>query len=122
MDITQIALICAVGLLAGTVSGCFGVGGGMIEVPALVFFLGFSKHMAQGTSLAMMVAPIGILSAMNYYKGGYVDIKVALIMLIAFFVGSYFGSYISVQLSAKIVKRLFGVLMLVAAIKMIIGK
>lgn len=122
MKMTQILLLLLIGLAAGFVSGSFGVGGGIILVPALVFFLGFSQHSAQGTSLALMVAPIGLISAWNYYKQDYVNIKVALIVLIAFFIGSYFGSLMAVKISGKVLHKLFGVLMLAAALKMIFGK
>jgi uncharacterized membrane protein YfcA len=122
MKMTQILLLLLIGLAAGFVSGSFGVGGGIILIPALVFFLGFSQHTAQGTSLAMMVAPIGLISAWNYYKQDYVNIKVALIVLVAFFVGSYFGSLLAVNISGKLLHRLFGVLLLAAALKMIFGK
>lgn len=122
MKMTEILLLLLIGLAAGFVSGSFGVGGGIILVPALVFFLGFSQHSAQGTSLAMMVAPIGLISAWNYYKQDYVDIKVAFILLIAFFVGSYLGSLMAVNISGKVLKKIFGVMMIVAALKMIFGK
>ncbi|MCF8373821.1 MAG: sulfite exporter TauE/SafE family protein [Bacteroidales bacterium] len=119
---TQILLLLLIGLAAGFVSGSFGVGGGIILVPALVFFLGFSQHTAQGTSLALMVAPIGLISAWNYYKQDYVNIKVAFIVLVAFFIGSYFGSLMAVKISGKVLHKLFGVLLLAAALKMIFGK
>lgn len=122
MKMTQILLLLLIGLAAGFVSGSFGVGGGIILVPALVFFLGFSQHTAQGTSLALMVAPIGLISAWNYYKQDYVNIKVAFIVLVAFFIGSYFGSLMAVKISGKVLHKLFGVLLLAAALKMIFGK
>ena len=122
MKMTGILILLAIGLLAGFVSGTFGVGGGIVIIPALIFVLGFTQHQAQGTSLAMMVAPIGLVAAWNYYKQGFVDIKVALIILAAFFVGSYLGSLLSVQISGRWLQKIFGVLMIVVAVKLIIGK
>ncbi len=122
MKMTEILLLLMIGLLAGFVGGSFGVGGGIIIIPALVFVLGYSQHMAQGTSLAMMIPPIGLLAAFNYYKSGFINIKAALILIVAFVIGSYFGSLISVQIQGKMLQRVFGVLMLIVALKMIFGK
>ncbi|MEA3445226.1 MAG: sulfite exporter TauE/SafE family protein [Bacteroidota bacterium] len=118
----EIIVLLLIGLLAGFISGSFGVGGGIILVPALVFILGFTQHHAQGTSLAMMVAPVGLIAAWNYHKQGFVDIKVAAIILIAFFIGSYFGSMLAIKISGKLLQKIFGVMMIVAALKMIFGK
>lgn len=122
MTATQILLLLGVGLLAGLISGGFGVGGGIIIVPALVLIVGFTQHQAQGTSLALMVPPIVILGAMNYYKEGHVDIKVALILMVAFVIGAYFGSKISIKISGRTLQQFFGVFMIIVAIKMILGK
>ncbi len=122
MEANQIIILLLSGLVAGLASGALGIGGGIVVIPALVFFLGFSQHEAQGTSLFFMLPPIGILAAMNYYKSGYVNIKFAIILIIAFFIGSYFGSLLSVNLPEKILKKMFGILMLFAGFKMIIGK
>lgn len=116
-----IALIIT-GLLAGVVSGTFGVGGGIIIIPALIFVLGMTQHEAQGTSLAMMIPPIGILAAMNYYKNGYVNVKYAIILVVAFLIGSYFGSLLSVHIPEKILKKLFAVLIIAVGIKMFFNK
>ncbi len=111
-----------IGLLAGFVSGGLGVGGGIIIIPALLFIMGFTQHQAQGTSLAIMVAPIGLIAAFNYYKQGYVNIKFAAIILIAFFIGSYFGSAVAVNIPGKALQKVFGVMLLVAGAKMIFAK
>ncbi|HSN60630.1 MAG TPA: TSUP family transporter, partial [Ferruginibacter sp.] len=94
MDTQMILILLLVGLVAGMLSGMVGVGGGIIIVPALVFFLGFSQKLAQGTSLGILLLPIGILGAMQYYKQGYIDFKVIAIISAAFLFGSYFGSKI----------------------------
>ncbi|MBI2270124.1 MAG: sulfite exporter TauE/SafE family protein [Bacteroidetes bacterium] len=118
---TIIILLC-VGLLAGILSGMVGIGGGIIIVPALVYFLGVSQHTAQGTTLAMFLMPIGILGVFNYYKAGHVDVKTALIIAITFVLGSFVGSKIAIGLDQTMVKRIFGVIILIISIKMILGK
>lgn len=122
MEISDIITLVVVGISAGIIAGALGVGGGIVIVPALVFIFGMTQHQAQGTSLAVLLFPVGILAVMNYYKGGYVNFKFAFILIIAFVVGSYFGSLLSVQLPDKILRRIFGVLMLVVGIKMIFEK
>ncbi len=108
--------------MAGLVSGALGVGGGIIIVPSLIFFLGFSQHMAQGTSLAILLLPTGLFAVLQYYKNGYVDIKVALILMILFVIGAYLGSLLSVNIPDKMLRKIFGIFMLLVSIKMIIGK
>jgi uncharacterized membrane protein YfcA len=119
MSINTIIILALVGLLAGLISGSLGVGGGIIIVPALVFFLGFTQHQAQGISLGMMLAPIGLLAFINYYREGYTNLKYSVLLLLAFFIGSYLGSRIAVELPAATLKKVFGGLMLVAGIRMI---
>jgi uncharacterized membrane protein YfcA len=120
MSISTLIILLIVGFAAGILSGLVGVGGGIIIVPALVYFLGLSQHSAQGTSLALMLPPIGILAAMNYYKSGMLNVKYALIIAIAFIIGGYFGSKISITyISEALMKKVFGIIMLVAAIKLV---
>ncbi len=120
MSISTLLILIVIGLLAGILSGFVGVGGGIIVVPALVYLLGLSQHSAQGTSLALMLPPIGILAAMNYYKAGELNIKYAMVIAASFIIGGYFGSKISIELiSESLMKKLFGVIMLIAAIKMV---
>ncbi len=122
MSITTIALLVLIGLLAGALSGFVGVGGGIIIVPALMWMMGFGQHQAQGTSLAVLLLPVGILAVMNYYKAGQIDIKAAAIISLTFVVGAYYGSKWSLVLPVDVVKRTFGVLMVLAALKLIFGK
>jgi uncharacterized membrane protein YfcA len=122
MTTTQLIIILAIGLMAGLVSGALGVGGGIIIVPALVLFLGFSQHLAQGTSIAILLLPTGILAVMQYYKNGYVDVKVALILMLLFVVGAYLGSLVSLSLPDKVLKKVFGIFMLLVSLKMVFGK
>ena len=119
MTILTISLLVVVGLLAGALSGMVGVGGGIIIVPALVYILGFSQLQAQGTSLGLLLLPVGFLAVMNYYKQGYIDIKVVLIMCVTFVIGGWLGSKISLSLSQETVKKIFAVVLLLVATKML---
>jgi uncharacterized membrane protein YfcA len=118
---TAIILLC-VGLMAGMLSGLVGVGGGIIIVPALVYFLGMSLHEAQGTSLSVLLLPVGIFAVYNYYQAGYVDVKATLIIASTFFIGGYFGSKISIAIDQYMVKKIFGIVLLLVAFKMMFGK
>jgi len=118
----QILILLCIGLIAGALSGMVGIGGGIVIVPALVYFLGFTQHQAQGTTLFMFLLPIGVLGVMNYYQAGHIDFKTALIIASTFFIGSYFGSKISIAIDQQILKRVFGVIILLLSIKMILGK
>ncbi len=119
MDTQMVLILLVVGLAAGMLSGLVGVGGGIIIVPCLVFFLGFSQKMAQGTSLGILLLPIGILGAMQYYKQGYIDFKVIAIISAAFLFGSYFGSKIALSLSQENIKKVFAIVMMLVAVKML---
>ncbi len=119
MDIQTIVILLVIGLIAGMLSGVVGIGGGIIIVPALVFFIGFSQRMAQGTSLAIMLLPIGLLAVIQFYKAGYVDIKVSAIIAFAFFIGSYFGSKIALTVSQDVLKKCFAILLFIVGIKML---
>ncbi len=122
MSINELTIILAIGLLAGFFSGSMGVGGGVIIVPALVFFMGFSLHQAQGTSLALMTIPVMFVAASNFYKEGFVDVKVALLLAVTFVVGGYLGSKFSIVMPEKIIRKGFGILMILVALKMIFSK
>ncbi len=119
MDIQTILLLVLIGLGAGILGGLVGVGGGIIIVPALVYFLGFSQHNAQGTSLGLLMLPVGIFGVLQYKSKGYVDYSVVALLAIGFLAGSYFGSKISLKISESLVKKLFAILMLVIAVKML---
>ena len=119
MDVQVILLLLLLGLGAGILSGMVGVGGGIIIVPGLVFLLGFSQKMAQGTSLAVLLLPVGILAVMQYYKSGFVDVRSVGIIAIAFLVGGFFGSKIAIMLPADSVKKIFAILLLLISIKML---
>jgi uncharacterized protein len=110
------------GLAAGVFSGLIGIGGGVIIVPALIFLYGFSQHKAQGTTLALLVPPIGLLAAMEYYRKGYVNLGVAGLVCIGFFVGALLGARVAVSLPNVLLERVFGVALLLISIKMILAK
>jgi uncharacterized protein len=122
MATSMLLTLLVIGIVTGVMAGMLGIGGAIIMIPALVFFMGFSQQMAQGTSLAVMLPPIGILAAFNYYKAGQVNIKFAIILAICFLIGSYFGSKIALNLSQPVLKKIFGVLLLLVAAKMLLSK
>ena len=122
MDITTCIILIVIGLLAGILSGLVGVGGGILMIPLLIIFLGLTQHQAQGTALFAMLPPIGILAAMNYYKEGFVKWEYAAVIALTFVVGGYFGSKLSISLPAQTVRKVFGVIMLIGAIKLIFSK
>ncbi len=119
MDIQVILILFLTGIAAGLLAGMVGVGGGIIIVPALVYFLGMSQFGAQGTSLALLMLPVGILGVIQYYKQGYVDYKFVAVIAIGFLAGSFFGSKISLSLPQETVKKFFAVLMILIAVKML---
>lgn len=122
MSLSMVLILLLIGVAAGFASGFVGVGGGIIIVPALVFFLGYTQHMAQGTSLALMLPPIGLLGFYNYYKSGNTNVYAAMVIAVAFIAGAYFGSKLSIGLDQRIVKKVFGGVMMLAAAKLLFGK
>jgi len=113
-----VIIILLIGLAAGMLSGMVGVGGGIIIVPALVYFLAFSQHQAMGTSLGILLLPAGIFAVINYYKQGYIDVKVVILLFVGFLVGGYLGSKISLSMSEIAVKRIFAVVLILIGVKM----
>lgn len=122
MDTQTLGILAGVGLAAGILSGFVGIGGGIIMVPALVLLLGYGQQQAQGTSLAVLMLPVVALAVRNYYKAGVIDPKVVAVIAVAFVVGGYLGSKWSLALPQDVVKRAFGVLMLVVSVKLIFAK
>ena len=119
MDLQTVFILLMIGLAAGILSGVVGIGGGIVILPALIYFVGFSQRTAQGTSLAILLLPIGLLGVIQFYKAGYVDIKATAVIALAFFIGSYFGSRIALTVSQEILKKCFALLLLVIGIKML---
>jgi uncharacterized protein len=119
MSVQTILILILIGIGAGVLSGMVGIGGGIIIVPSLVYFLGFSQKMAQGTSLGILLLPIGILAVLQFYKAGYIDMKTVWIVAIGFLAGSYFGSKIALSLPQETVKRIFAIFLILIAVKML---
>jgi|TARA_B110000240_G_scaffold185711_1_gene221556 uncharacterized membrane protein YfcA len=119
MSVSTFIILILIGLLAGILSGLVGVGGGILMIPLLIIFLGLTQHQAQGTALFAMLPPIGILAAINYYKEGFVKWEYAIIIAFTFVIGGYLGSKLSLSLPPQVVRRIFGVIMLIGAIKLI---
>lgn len=116
-NLTTIAGLLVLGLVAGVLSSLVGIGGGIVVVPVLVMVFAVSQKLAQGTSLAMLLPPIGLLAVINYYKAGYVDFKLAGILIVAFIAGSYMGSLVAIKMDETILKRIFGGFLLLIAVK-----
>ncbi len=110
------------GLIAGISSGFLGIGGGTIIIPALVYFFGLNQHTAQGTSLAIMIPPIGLLAAWEYWRKGHVALGMALFICVGFFVGGLIGAYLAHRLSPAYLKRVFGLFLILVGTRMALGK
>ncbi len=122
MTLQIIMSLILIGILAGVLSGLVGVGGGIIMVPLLVMFFGFNQHQAQGTSLAVLAVPVTAVAVFNYYKEGQINIKYAAIIALFFVIGSIFGSKFALTLDQKMLKKIFAVVLLVIAGKMLLDK
>ena len=122
LNMQLVLVLLILWLVSGFVSGLVGIGGSILIVPVLVFMLGMSQHTAQGTTLSMFLLPIGILGFYNYYKAGYVDIKVTLIIASTFVIGSFLGSKLAIGMDQTTLKKIFGILLMGMAIKIVFGK
>jgi uncharacterized protein len=118
----MILILIVIGIITGVMAGMLGIGGAIIMIPALVYLLGISQQTAQGTSLAVMLPPVGIIAAFNYYKAGHVNIRFAIILAVFFLVGSFFGSKLALNIPENVLRKIFGVLLLLVAAKMLLSK
>jgi uncharacterized membrane protein YfcA len=118
MDIATFFTLVMIGLAAGFLGGMIGLGGGIILIPAMIFFLAMDQRMAQGTSIAVMLPPIGLFAVANYYKAGYVNLKYAIIIALVFMVGGYFGSKLALHVPVSTLKKIFALLLVLIAAKM----
>jgi uncharacterized membrane protein YfcA len=118
----NIVLYITVGLVSGILGGLLGIGGGIIIIPAFIYIFGMSQHMAQGTTLALMVPPIGLLAAWTYYNHGDVNLKVAAFVCIGFFIGGLLGAKLAAGIPEAMLRKTFGIAMLAIALQMIFGK
>jgi len=110
------------GLVAGIAGGMFGIGGGTILIPALVYLFGMTQHQAQGTTLAIMVLPIGLLAALRYYHAGHVKLGIAGFICLGFFIGGLIGAELIQKVPDLVLKRAFGAFLLLVALRMIFAK
>ncbi|MBE0422694.1 MAG: sulfite exporter TauE/SafE family protein [Lutibacter sp.] len=125
MTVTTILILIIIGLSAGILSGLVGVGGGIIMVPLFVLFLGLTQHNAQGLSLAVMLPPVTFLAVYNYHTagtGGNIDWRIAIMVSILFIIGGFIGSKIALQIDQRMLRKIFGVFMLLVAVKLIFTK
>ena len=122
MTISLGSLYILLGILAGFLSGLIGIGGGTIIVPVLVIIFGLSQKTAQGTTLALLVPPIGILAAWTYYKQGYIDFSIAGLICVGFLLGGLIGAKLAINISNQTLERIFGIALLIISIKMIFSK
>lgn len=119
---TELLLLALVGLAAGVLSGLIGIGGGILIVPALVLLFGMTQHQAQGTTLAILVPPIGIFAAWTYYKQGFIDLKIAAAIAAGFVLGSLLGAQVAVSLSDDTLRKVFGVTLVLVGVRMTFWK
>lgn len=117
-----VLILIIIGLVAGFLGGMVGLGGAIILIPALVLFLAMDQRMAQGTTVAIMLPPIGLFSAYNYYKAGYVNIRYALVIAIVFMLGAYLGSKLALNVPVATLKKIFAVVLALISVKMIFAK
>jgi uncharacterized membrane protein YfcA len=122
MTLLIIFLLVLIGLVAGIFSGLIGIGGAIIIIPSLIFLLGMDQYQAQGTSLAVMLPPIGLLAAYNYYKAGALNWKYALIISATFLIGGYFGSRIALNIPQVVLRKILAVILALIAIKLFWSK
>lgn len=122
MDASTIVLLIGIGLIAGILGSLVGVGGGIVIVPALMFFLGLSQLHAQGISLALIMLPVGFLGVWQYHQKGYVDMRLVGLIAVGFIAGSWIGSKIAMQIPVHVLKKMFAILLSVVALKLFLEK
>jgi uncharacterized protein len=118
----DIAVFVAIGLGAGILGGLFGIGGGVMMVPALIYFKGFTQQKAQGTSLAVFMLPVAILGFLNYHREGQADLVGGAYMAIGVFCGAFFGSKLAVLMEEAVLRKLFALLLVVVAVQLFLKK
>lgn len=122
MTTTVIVILIIIGLIAGTFSGLIGIGGAIIIIPSLIYLLGMDQYTAQGTSLGIMLPPIGLLAAWSYYKEGALNLQYALIIAGAFLIGGYIGSKFALNIPETVLRKVFAIVLAVIAVKMFFSK
>lgn len=119
MEFQNAIIFALIGIVSGLLGGLLGLGGAIVIIPAMVMILGYSQQMAQGTTLLMMVFPVGALAAFQYYQKGFVDVKASLILAVFFFLGGYFGAKYAVHVPQAMLKKVFAIMLAVLAVKML---
>jgi uncharacterized membrane protein YfcA len=122
MDTNTLFILIIIGLTAGFLGGMIGLGGGIILIPAMIMFLAMDQRTAQGTSIAIMLPPIGLFAVFNYYKAGYVNVKYAVVIALLFMIGGYMGSKLALHLPVNILRKVFAMLLILVAAKMFFTK
>jgi uncharacterized membrane protein YfcA len=122
MSGTTLMILIVIGLVAGFLGGMIGLGGAIILIPAMVLFLAMDQRMAQGTTIAIMLPPIGLFAAYNYYKAGFVNIRYALIIAVVFMLGGYLGSRLALNLPVGVLRKIFAAVLALIAAKMVLTK
>ena len=115
----QLVVVGGIGLLAGVLSGLFGIGGGIVVVPLLVLVVGLTTTQAAGTSLAALLLPVGALGALEYWRGGFIDLRFAAILAMGLLLGAYLGARLGISLPVEVVQRGFGVLLVIVGIRFV---
>lgn len=122
MNVQIFVVLVVIGMITGVMGGLLGIGGALILIPSLVFFLGLNQQEAIGTSLAVLLPPIGIFAAYNYYKAGYVKINYAMVLAVTFMIGSYLSSKFAIGIPESIIRKIFSVLLIVISLKIFFSK
>ncbi len=117
-EVLRLGGLGLLGLAAGTLSGLLGIGGAVLIIPALVFIFGFSQVTAQGTTLLLMIPPIGLLAALQYWKAGHVDILAGTVIALFFFFGGFFGGRFATLIDPVILRKAFALFLALIAVKM----
>lgn len=116
-----IVILALIGLISGIVSGMFGIGGGVIIVPALVYLIGFSQHAAIGTSLAILLPPVGLGAVLEYYRHGDVDFRAAIIVALGLFIGAWISSYVASRIPEAYLRLAFGVFVIFLGVYIVLS-
>ena len=122
MTISVIIILILIGILSGTFSGLVGLGGALIIIPALIFVFGIDQHIAQGTAIAIMLPPVGILAAYNYYKQGQLNIKFSALIALGFFFGCYFGARVALEIPSDTLRKIFAVVLFILSFRFLFRK
>ena len=120
MTMTSALLMAAIGVTGGILSGLFGIGGGVVIMPALIYFAGFDQHRATGTSLAILLPPIGLGAVIEYYRHGAVDIRAAMIVAAAVFVSAWLSSIVANRISGSYLRLAFGVFVIAIGVTLVV--